>query len=64
MSAGPRPLFALALTFAACSGPDAGEAVAPQGPVAGEGDFVAYRQQIPGSEVAFAMVPIPAGSPP
>jgi formylglycine-generating enzyme required for sulfatase activity len=30
--------------------------------MAGEGDFVAYRQQIPGSEVAFAMVPIPAGT--
>ena len=62
MSVRLHPLFALALA-AGCSKP-AGEqgAAAPQGPTPGEGDFVAYRQPIPGSEVTFAMVPIPAGA--
>ncbi|MBL9078471.1 MAG: formylglycine-generating enzyme family protein [Planctomycetes bacterium] len=60
---------ALLLATAACGGANAAPAAAsaarapaePQGPQPGVGEFTAYRQTMPRSEVAFDMVPVAGG---
>ncbi len=65
----PRPSLVLFLALCpvgcgdAAPAPDTGAApAAPAAPRPGQGEFVAYRQAIPGSDVGFDMVPIPGGT--